>query len=129
MVRIISGSHRGMRLSSFPGNDLRPTADRTKEWIFSVMTNIEGANILDLFAGTGNLGIETLSRGAASVTYVEHSAKTVELIKTNVNKLNASDRIKIFQNDCIDQLKAWDSEKWDLILAESSLWIDALDNP
>ena len=118
MVRIISGSHRGLRLSSFPGNDLRPTADRTKEWIFSVMTNMEGAKILDLFAGTGNLGIEALSRGAASVTYVEHSAKTVELIKTNVDKILAADKVKIVRNDCIDQLKAWESKKWDIILAD-----------
>ena len=118
MVRIISGSHRGLRLSSLPGKDIRPTADRTKEWIFSVMTNIEGAKILDLFAGTGNLGIEALSRGAKSVTFIEHSAKAVELIKTNVEKIHAAEKVKVIRNDSIDQLKAWESEQWNIILAD-----------
>ncbi len=118
MLRIISGSHRGLRLSSLPGKDLRPTADRTKEWIFSVMTNVEGAKILDLFAGTGNLGIEALSRGAESVTFIEHSAKAVELIRMNVEKIHAAEKVKIIRNDSINQLKVWDSKQWDLILAD-----------
>ncbi len=126
MVRIISGSHRGLRLSSLPGRDIRPTADRTKEWIFSVMTGIEGAKILDLFAGTGNLGIEALSRGAKSVTFIEHSAKAAELIKTNVEKIHASEKVKIIRNDTIDQLKAWDSEQWDIILADPPYKYDGL---
>ena len=126
MVRIISGSHRGRRLSSLPGKEIRPTADRTKEWIFSVMTGIEGAKILDLFAGTGNLGIEALSRGAKSVTFVEHSAKAVELIKTNVDKINASEKVKVIRNDSINQLKEWDSKQWDLILADPPYKYDSL---
>lgn len=126
MVRIISGSHRGLRLSTLPGNDIRPTADRTKEWIFSVMTGIEGAKILDLFAGTGNLGIEALSRGAESVTFVEHSAKAAELIKSNVDKINASDKVKVIRNDSINQLKAWDLKQWDLILADPPYKYDSL---
>ena len=126
MVRIISGSHRGLRLSSSPGKDIRPTADRTKEWIFSVMTGIEGANLLDLFAGTGNLGIEALSRGAKSVTFVEHSAKAIELIRTNVEKINASDKVNVIRNDCIKQLGAGRSERWDLILADPPYKYDRL---
>ncbi|MCH7887151.1 MAG: 16S rRNA (guanine(966)-N(2))-methyltransferase RsmD [Candidatus Marinimicrobia bacterium] len=126
MVRIISGSHRGLRLSSLPGEDIRPTADRTKEWIFSVMTSIEGAKILDLFAGTGNLGIEALSRGAKSVTFIEHSAKAVELIKTNVEKIHASEKVKVIRNDSIDQLIAWESERWDIILADPPYKYDSL---
>ena len=126
MVRIISGSNRGLRLSTFPGQDMRPTADRTKEWIFSVMTHIEGAKLLDLFAGTGNLGIEALSRGANSVTFVEHSAKAIELIKTNVEKINASDKVKVIRNDCIKQLGARKSERWDLILADPPYNYDSL---
>ena len=126
MVRIISGSHRGLRLSSLPGKDIRPTADRTKEWIFSVMTSVEGAKILDLFAGTGNLGIEALSRGAKSVTFIEHSAKAVELIKTNVDKIHASEKVKVIRNDSIVQLRAWKSELWDIILADPPYKYDSL---
>lgn len=118
MLRIISGNHRGLRLSTLSGKDLRPTTDRAKEWIFSVMTNVEGAKILDLFAGTGNLGIEALSRGAESVTFIESSAKAVELIKMNVEKIRASEKVKIIRSDSIDQLKTWGSKEWDLILAD-----------
>ena len=81
MVRIISGILRGNKLASFTGNDVRPTSDRIKEWIFNVLGNIEGSKVLDLFAGTGNLGIEAISRGAESVTFVDRSFKSLQLIK------------------------------------------------
>ena len=126
MVRIISGSHRGKRLKSLPGKDIRPTTDRTKEWIFSVLNNIEGLKILDLFAGTGNLGIEALSRGVKSATFVEHSAEAVELIKTNVGSIDAHDKAKVIRNDSIDQLKALDTKDWDLILADPPYKYDKL---
>ena len=69
MVRIISGTLRGNKLANFTGNDVRPTSDRIKEWIFNVLGNIEGSKVLDLFAGTGNLGIEAISRGAITLSW------------------------------------------------------------
>lgn len=98
-MRIIAGKHRGLRLASVgtgdPGAHLRPTADRVRESLFNLLLNgphgdpVTGARVLDLFAGTGALGLEALSRGAAHVTFVETGAKALALIRENVVKCRA----------------------------------------
>lgn len=84
-MRVITGSARGRKLLTLEGVDVRPTADRTKEAMFSsIQFDIEGAKVLDLFAGSGQLGIEALSRGAESAVFVDRNKQAVEIIKKNL---------------------------------------------
>ncbi|MBN1960819.1 MAG: 16S rRNA (guanine(966)-N(2))-methyltransferase RsmD [Deltaproteobacteria bacterium] len=85
IVRIIAGIARGRHLIAPKGMDTRPTPDRVRESLFSILAmQIEGAHVLDLFAGTGALGLEALSRGAQKVTLVEHSRKVYPVLKRNI---------------------------------------------
>ncbi len=91
-MRVIAGKYRSRPLSSLPGLDIRPTSDRLRETLFNVLTAgnpsaLEGTVWLDLYAGTGAVGIEALSRGAAMVHFVEDSARAAELIKKNLESL------------------------------------------
>jgi 16S rRNA (guanine966-N2)-methyltransferase len=96
-LRVIAGQYKGHRLFTAKGNWLRPTSDRNKEFLFSYLGNlVEQSTILDLFAGTGNLGLEALSRGANFCTFVEHEQEAVSLIKKNIIKLNCADRTQVF---------------------------------
>jgi 16S rRNA (guanine966-N2)-methyltransferase len=87
-VRIVAGQYRGRRLTAPSGLDVRPTSDRVREALFSILGNIEGLRALDLFAGSGALGIEALSRGAASATLVENDRRAVEAIRANLSPLD-----------------------------------------
>jgi 16S rRNA (guanine966-N2)-methyltransferase len=90
-MRVIAGRFKGARLISPRGNWMRPTSDRVRESIFSVLgTGIENTEVLDLFAGTGSFGIEALSRGAAKATFVDVSARAVDLIEKNMAKVGVS---------------------------------------
>lgn len=87
-MRIISGKHRGMKLVGFEGMDIRPTADRVKESLFNILYGrIAGARVLDLFSGTGGVGIECLSRGADTVHFNDVSAQSIAVLKSNLAKL------------------------------------------
>jgi 16S rRNA (guanine(966)-N(2))-methyltransferase RsmD len=89
-VRVIAGSARGRRLSAPKGRDTRPTPDRVREALFSILgERVSGATVLDLFAGTGALGIESLSRGAARAVFVEAHRQTAALIEKNLGVLGA----------------------------------------
>jgi 16S rRNA (guanine966-N2)-methyltransferase len=96
-VRIIAGTWRGRSIEAPPGLATRPTADRVRETLFSMLTSrlgsFEDLRIADLFAGSGALGFEALSRGAASATFVEHDPKAVAAIRRNADKLGASAEI------------------------------------
>jgi|SRR5689334_21731567 16S rRNA (guanine966-N2)-methyltransferase len=84
-MRVIAGSHRGRRLSGPQGTSLRPTSDKVREALFSILgTRILGGRFLDLYAGTGAVGIEALSRGAAVVTFVESDPKAVQVMRKNL---------------------------------------------
>ena len=86
-MRVITGSARGMRLETLEGTDVRPTSEKVKEAIFSAINfEIEGRRILDLFAGSGQLGIEALSRGAERCVFTDQSQNAIEVIKRNVQK-------------------------------------------
>jgi len=105
-VRIIAGEFRGVALASVGKGDagahLRPTTDRVRESLFNVLVNhdvIEGARVLDLFAGTGALGLEALSRGAAQVTFVDDGRAAQRLIGQNVAKLRVGDRTDLVRRD------------------------------
>ena len=86
-MRIIAGSHRGQRIAAPKGSDTRPTSDRVRENAFNLIGPVDGADVLDLFAGSGAMGLEALSRGAASATFVENDREAVRVINANLDKL------------------------------------------
>jgi 16S rRNA (guanine966-N2)-methyltransferase len=103
-MRVIAGKYRSRPLRSLRGMDLRPTADRLRETLFDVLTAgnpdaLEGTVWLDLFAGTGAVGIEALSRGASFVYFVEKSAKAAELIRKNLQSLGVEKGFRVIQQD------------------------------
>ncbi len=99
-MRVITGSLKGKRLIPPQGRDVRPTSDRVKEGIFSALHfDIEGRRILDLFAGSGQLGIEALSRGAESCVFVDSSKESVGIIKANIDSCKLNEKSKVFQSD------------------------------
>jgi 16S rRNA (guanine(966)-N(2))-methyltransferase RsmD len=116
-MRIISGSARGRKLKEPSGVSIRPTGDKVKESIFNIVQfDIEGRSVLDLFAGTGQLGIEALSRGATRTVFVDSSVESVKLIKTNLNLSGFSDRAEIYARDALKFIGS--REKFDLIFAD-----------
>jgi 16S rRNA (guanine(966)-N(2))-methyltransferase RsmD len=95
-MRIITGTAKGRRLRSPRGRDVRPTADRVKESIFNILGNQwENTNVLDLFAGTGNLGLEAISRGARHVCFVEKSRASLKILRENVSSCGFASRATI----------------------------------
>ncbi len=98
-MRVISGTARGRRLASFKGERIRPTADRVKEALFNIITSnfgdLDGKLVLDLFSGTGNLGIEALSRGAEKAVFVDENPKSVSILKKNIDICGFADRSEI----------------------------------
>jgi 16S rRNA (guanine966-N2)-methyltransferase len=89
-MRIVAGQWRGRRIAAPRGRDVRPTSDRVREALFSILGPLDGARVLDLFAGTGALGLEALSRGAASATLVERAPATLRVLRDNVADLAAN---------------------------------------
>ena len=99
-MRVITGTARGTRLRTLDGNDVRPTGEKVKEAVFSVLQfDIEGRRVLDLFAGCGQLGIEPLSRGAKSATFVDSSQQSVSVIKDNLSSARLNDRAEVIKKD------------------------------
>lgn len=108
-MRIISGKYRGRKLISPKGDSVRPTSDMVKESIFNVIQfGIAGARFLDLFAGSGNVGIEALSRGASQVYFVDNNRQSVQLIEQNTQGF--SDDFKIISKDYVDALMSVDGQ-------------------
>ena len=104
-MRVISGSAKGRRLNGLEGETTRPTTDRVKEGLFNVIQfEIEGQRVLDLFAGTGQLGIECLSRGAAGAVFVEERKDAVALVRENLSVTRLQDRARVIQGDAMSFL-------------------------
>ncbi len=121
-VRVIGGAFRGLRLATLPGLELRPTADRVKEALFSMLApRLPGARVVDCFAGTGALGIEALSRGAARVDLVERDPGSLALLRGNLARLREGTdaRIRILSRDAL-QAGTWKGDilPLDLVLAD-----------
>ena len=106
-MRIIAGKYRGRKLKSPPSLQTRPTSDRLRETLFDILApRIKGARFLDLCAGSGAVGIEALSRGAAHVTFVDRSRKMYALIETNLKSLNVSDdEIEVVSREALESLR------------------------
>lgn len=114
-MRVIAGKYRSRKLRSLPGLDLRPTADRLRETLFNVLTAgnpsaLEGAIWLDLYAGTGAVGIEAISRGASMVYFAESSARAAELIKQNLAALGITTGFQILKQDTIRSLRTIEAD-------------------
>lgn len=99
-MRVISGTARGRRLKELPGLDTRPTTDKVKESVFNVIQfDIEGRTVLDLFGGTGQMGIEALSRGAQHVTFVDYAPAAVKIIRENLATVGFVGQAQVVQSD------------------------------
>lgn len=117
-MRIISGKYKG-NLVSFQADHIRPTTDRVKESQFNILAGyIENSRVLDLFAGTGSLGIEALSRDANEVVFVEQHKKSIEIIRKNLEKLKVIEPTQIIAKDVISYLKKYSGEPFDIIFAD-----------
>ena len=113
-MRVITGTARGRRLITLEGNDVRPTTDKVKEALFSIIQfELEGRRILDLFAGSGQLGIEALSRGATSCVFVDNSKKSTEVVKQNLEATGLSKQAVVINSESISFLKSR-GEKYDV---------------
>ncbi len=120
-MRIITGTARGHRLKAPPGLETRPTADRVKESMFSILRDkVNGAHVLDIFAGTGALGLEALSRGGAAAAFVDQSAASVRVIRENAAHTRLSDRARIIRSDVWTALDKFSKqgEKFDLAFCD-----------
>lgn len=110
ILRVTSGEHKGRRLSAGRKMKIRPTSDRVKESIFDTLRGeIEGKRVLDLFAGAGSLGIEALSQGALSVTFVDTSSQSINILKRNLENLRLTDQASILRLDGLKALNKLDS--------------------
>ncbi len=104
-MRVIAGKFKGKKLTSAPGLSTRPTADRVREAIFSICAaKIEGAVVLDLFAGTGAFGIEALSRGAAAAGFIDISAAAIQVIQKNISGCRMENRCRLIRWDIVKNL-------------------------
>jgi 16S rRNA (guanine966-N2)-methyltransferase len=114
-LRVIAGQYRSRPLRSLPGLDIRPTADRLRETLFNVLTAgnptaLEGSTWADLYAGTGAVGIEALSRGAASVLFVESARPSVQLIQENLRSLKIESGFEVVQGNVGKVLRRWQDQ-------------------
>ncbi len=118
MTRVIAGNRKGHRLEAPRGTQIRPTTDRVKEWIFSVLQDVREIRVLDLFCGTGSLGIEALSRGAGHCTFVDNARRSAELTRENLRRLEFPESITdVLQLDCLRYLDSTGTY-FELILAD-----------
>ena len=123
-MRVIAGSLGGRRLKAPRGRVTRPTSDRVKEALFAMLGPLDGGSVLDLFAGTGALGIEALSRGAERAVFVERDARVVSVLKANLSELGLGGTAAEVR--CVDALVALRSargreETYDLLLDRKSV--------
>jgi 16S rRNA (guanine966-N2)-methyltransferase len=116
-VRVVAGRFKGRRLQAPAGRGTRPTADRVREALFQVLGPLDGLRVLDLFAGSGALGIEALSRGAASAVFVERGAGALAALRRNLDALGV-DAAEVRRADAFAFLARYGGEPFDLALID-----------
>lgn len=135
-MRVISGSVRGRRLVTPEGPTTRPTPDRVREATFNALGSLGAvvdASVLDLFAGSGALGIEALSRGAAQVTFVDHDRTAVRAVEANLATCGLTERARVVASPVDRFLAAAQERRWDLALIDppyahsDDAWLDLLE--
>lgn len=120
-LRIVAGLLKGRKLKTAKGLRIRPTADKIKEALFNILGDrVFNSNFLDLFAGTGNVGIEAFSRGAQKVTFIDNNLASIRLIEENINLCNLADKSRIIKSDYFKAIKklSKQNEKFDIIFAD-----------
>lgn len=118
-MRIIAGLWKGHQLNTLRGREVRPTTDRIREsWMAALGSDLEGANVLDLFAGSGALGLEALSRGAKSAVFVERSRRALKVLRSNVERLGAASKSTVISLDAISYTKKLDGVNFDIAFAD-----------
>jgi 16S rRNA (guanine966-N2)-methyltransferase len=130
-MRVIAGSAKGRRLRSVPGEETRPITDRVKEALFNILGDfVVGARVLDLFAGTGSVGIEALSRGAAEVVFIEKSLAALRTVRANLQHARLADRAVVRRADAFRYLAGPIEAPFDLVYVAppqyKGLWMDVL---
>ena len=126
-LRIIGGEWRGRKLRFPDAPNLRPTPDRVRETIFNwVMPVVQGARCLDLFAGSGALGLEALSRGAAFTTFVDSHKKVTQALQAHLDLLNANDKAEVLQMDSVKFLKNT-AQPYDLVFLDPPYHLDFME--
>ena len=127
-MRVITGKARGIQLKTPDGMLTRPTADRVKEALFSIINfDIPGAKVLDLFGGTGQLGIEALSRGASSAVFVDAREDSCKLIRENLKRTKLEQDAKVIRSDYLDYLRRA-REQYDIIFLDPPYAEEFLEN-
>ncbi len=117
-MRVITGSARGCRLQTLEGNDVRPTTERVKEAMFSaIQFDIEGRRVLDLFAGSGQLGIEALSRGAENAVFIDNSNKSLDVVRRNLTAARLDDKAKVINTDFASYL-SMTPDRFDIVFID-----------
>jgi 16S rRNA (guanine966-N2)-methyltransferase len=125
-VRIIAGRWRGHTITAPPGEKTRPTTDRVREaWMSALQHDLPGARVLDLFAGSGALGLEALSRGAVHVTFVEKAAGPLRALQSNIDRLHADGDVAVVKADALRYVDALPAGAFDLVLADPPYDSDA----
>ncbi len=118
-MRIIAGEWRGRRIDPPRGRDVRPTTDRVREsWMSAMGGRFDGLRVLDLFSGSGALGLELLSRGAAEAMLVERAAPALRSIRANVRALDAEERVRVVERDVFRFLEGVGRHDFDLAVAD-----------
>jgi 16S rRNA (guanine966-N2)-methyltransferase len=117
-MRIIAGSRKGHKIQAPRGRDTRPTSDRVRENVFNILGPLDGATVLDLYAGSGAMGLEALSRGATRAVFVERDGDAARTIERNLDKLRLS--ATILRQDAVSALaaEAGAGRKYDLVLVD-----------
>jgi 16S rRNA (guanine966-N2)-methyltransferase len=119
MLRIVAGRFRGRRLHCPPGLDVRPTADRVKESLYDILQSaLPGASVLDLYSGTGNLGLEALSRGARRVVLVERAPAALAVLVRNLDTLGVRHEVEVVRGDALRYLARGDLQPFDIVFAD-----------
>ena len=130
-LRVISGSARGRRLQSVPGDSTRPITDRTKESLFNILgADIYGASLLDLFGGTGAVGIEALSRGAAYVRFIDLNRQAVQTIRANLQITQLGEKAAVLRMDAFQYLQRTPDRHFDYVYIAppqyKDMWVKAM---
>jgi 16S rRNA (guanine(966)-N(2))-methyltransferase RsmD len=129
-ARVISGKAKGRRLKLVPGDTTRPIMDRVKESLFNILGDIHGSHWLDMYAGTGQVGIEALSRGAAEAVFVDKARAAVQTVRDNLNHTQLADVAVVVQGDALAYLREMAHPPFDVIYIAPpqylGMWVEAL---
>jgi len=126
-MRIISGEFKGRRINVPDSKLIRPTTDRVRETLFNLLNNridFENRKVLDIYAGSGSLGLECLSRGASEIHFVERNFQIYKNLKENINLLNAAENCKIYKMEALKYSQMFENLDYDLIIADPPFFKD-----